>query len=328
MRYSARYVAKRLALALVTIFLAVTADFFLPRLMGGNPAQALASSTGLSSPATVAAITREFGLQNPNLGYQYGRFLWELLHGNLGISYEYYPASVASILLHALPYTVALVLSATVISFAVGWTLGIVGAWRRGSGFDQASVGVAFWLYALPYFWVAMMLVFVFAFILGWFPMGHALPSSVTGLTPWQWITGAIGHGILPVASLVLTSTAGHLLIMRNNMLVVLSEDYMQLARAKGLGPRQLMFRYAARTALLPSFTGLMLSLGTVVGGAVVTEIVFSYPGLGLATYNAILSHDYPIIQGAFLFLAGAVVLANLLADLIYPWLDPRVNLQ
>lgn len=328
MRYSMRYVARRLVLALLTIFLAVTADFFLPRLMGGNPAQALASTTGLSSPATVAAITREFGLQNPNLGYQYVRFLWQLLHGNLGISYEYYPAHVSTVLLHALPYTVALVLSATVISFAVGWTLGILAAWRHRSLYDQMAVGVSFWFHAMPYFWVAMMLVFAFAFLLGWFPMAHALPSTITGLTPWQWITGAIHHGILPVVSLVLVSTAGHLLVMRNNMLVVLSEDYMQLARAKGLGPRQLMFRYAARTAMLPSFTGLMLSLGTVVGGAVVTEIIFSYPGIGLATYNAILSHDYPMIQGAFLFLAGTVILANLAADLIYPWLDPRVTLQ
>ena len=328
MRYSARYLTKRLGFALLTLYLAATADFLLPRLMGGNPAQALASSTGLASPATVAAITKEFGLSNPNWGYQYGLYLWQLVHGNLGISYEYYPSPVSTILLRALPYTVALVLSATVISFAVGWSLGIIGAWRRGAWVDQLGVGVAFWLYAVPYFWLAMMLVFLFAFLLGWFPMGHALPSSITGLTPWQWVAGAVRHGILPVTSLVLTSTAGHLLLMRNNMLTVLADDYMQLARAKGLKPFSLMFRYAARSAMLPSFTGLMLSLGNVVGGAVVTEIVFSYPGIGLATYNAILSHDYPMIQGAFLMLAVAVVAANLLADLIYPLLDPRVTLQ
>lgn len=328
MRYSSRYILRRVGFALLTVFLAATADFLLPRLMGGNPAQALASSTGLGSPAAAAAIAKEFGLSNPNWGYQYVHYLWQLLHGNLGISYEYFPAPVLSILLQALPYTVALVLSSTAISFVVGWTLGVIAAWRRGSWVDQASVGVAFWLYALPYFWLAMLLVFVFAFGLGWFPMGHALPSSITGLTPWQWVSGAIMHGILPVFSLVLTSTAGHLLLMRNNMLAVLAEDYMQLARAKGLTPWKMMVRYAARSAILPSFTGLMLSLGTVVGGALVTEIVFSYPGIGLATYNAILSHDYPMIQGAFLLLALAVIAANLLADLVYPLLDPRVNLQ
>lgn len=328
MRYSARYLLRRIGFALLTIFLAATADFLLPRLMGGNPAQALASSTALGSPAVAAALAREFGLSNPNWGVQYLHYLWQLLHGNLGVSYEYYPASVASILMQALPYTVALVMSSTIISFLVGWTLGVISAWRRGSWVDQASVGIAFWLYALPYFWVAMLLVFGLAFELGWFPMGHALPSSITGLTPWQWISGAIDHGILPVCSLVLTSTAGHLLLMRNNMLNVLSEDYMQLARAKGLSPWKMMVRYAARSALLPSFTGLMLSIGTVVGGALVTEIVFSYPGIGLATYNAILSHDYPMIQGAFLILALAVVAMNLLADLLYPLLDPRVTVQ
>jgi peptide/nickel transport system permease protein len=296
--------------------------------MGGNPAQALASATALGSPAAAAAIAKEFGLTNPNLGYQYVQYLWQLIHGNLGLSYEYYPASVAHILLQALPYTVALVLTATIISFLVGWTLGVISAWRQGSAWDQVAVGVSFWLYALPYFWLAMLLVFVFAFELGWFPMAHALPSSITGLTWWQWIGGAVQHGILPVASLVLTSTAGHLLIMRNNMLNVLGEDYMLLARAKGLAPGTLIVRYAARAALLPSFTGLMLSLGTVVGGALVTEIVFSYPGIGLATYNAILSHDYPMIQGAFLLLAVFVIAANLVADLVYPLLDPRVQLQ
>lgn len=328
MTTSFRYIGRRLFFAVVTFYLAATADFALPRLMGGDPAQAMASQTALGSPAVVAALKKEFGLSDPNVFHQYIAYLAQLIHGNLGVAYEYYPTTVLTVLLQALPYTVGLVLTSTVISFALGWFLGVLAAWYRGGAVDEWSVGTAFFLYAVPYFWFAMMLVFVFSFLLGWFPMGHALPTVLTTMSSGQYILGVMYHGFLPVCSLVLTSTAGHILLMRNNMLSVLGEDYMSLARAKGLGTWKLMFRYGARAAFLPSFTGFMLSIGTVVGGALVTEIVFSYPGVGTLIYNAILSHDYPVIQGAFLALATAVIAANLIADLLYPLLDPRVALQ
>lgn len=323
-----RYLGRRILFAFITFLLAATADFALPRLMGGNPAQAMASQTALGSPQVVAALKREFGLSDPNVFHQYWAYLSQLIHGNLGISYEYYPTSVIHVLLQALPFTVGLVLSSTVISFIVGWFLGVLGAWYRGRAVDEWSVGIAFLLYAMPYFWLAMMLVFIFAFLLGWFPMGHALPTVITTMSPWQYILGTVYHGLLPVSSLVLTSTAGHLLLMRNNMLTVMGEEYMTLAKAKGISASKMMFKYGARAALLPSFTGFMLSLGTVVGGALVTEIVFSYPGIGTLIYSAILSHDYPVIQGAFLILATTVIIANLLADLLYPVIDPRVAIQ
>jgi peptide/nickel transport system permease protein len=204
--------------------------------------------------------------------------------------------------------------------------LGVISAWRHRSLFDEVSVGISFFFSGVPYFWVALLLTFVFSFLLGWFPSGHAFPVSIEGGSVVTTVLDAVYYGLLPVASLVVTSIAGHLLVMRNNMLGVLQEDFVTLARAKGLPARTLMFRYVARTAMLPSFTGLMLALGSVVSGAIVTEEVYSYPGLGFTLYNAILNHDYPLIQGGFLLIAVMVILLNFAADLIYPLLDPRVT--
>lgn len=324
-RYSTGYLVRRIGLALITVFLAANLDFLLPRLAGGNPAEFLASSQALGSAKVAKALEQQFGLGG-SIWHQYASFLGQLLHGNLGISYEFYPESVSSVLAAALPYTVGLVFSATVLSYLVGWLLGVIGAWRQRSRFDELTVGVSFFLHGLPYFWTGMMLLFVFSFILGWFPDGHAFAVASGDETVLQVIGDALYHGILPVASLVVSSIAGHLLIMRNNTISVLREDYVMLARAKGLPVWKLVFKYTARTAMLPSFTGLMLALGTVVSGAIVTEEVFSYPGVGLVTYNAILNHDYPLIQGAFLVIALVVIAMNLLADLLYPLLDPRVS--
>lgn len=327
-RYSVGYLLRRIGVALITVFLAATLNFALPRIAGGNPAQYLASTQALGSPRVAAALERQFGLSHGSLWVQYVAYLRQLAHGNLGISYSFYPESVTTVLLQALPYTIGLVLTATVISYLVGWVIGIIGAWRRGSLFDQASISVSFFLHGVPYFWTGIMLLFIFSFVLGWFPDGHAFSSFTGNRRPGTIVADAIYHGFLPVMSLVITSVAGHLLIMRNNMLTVLREDYVTLARAKGLPITKLVFKYVARTAMLPSFTGLMLALGTVVGGAILTEEVFSYPGVGFVTYNAILNHDYPLIQGAFLIIAVTVVGMNFLADLLYPLLDPRVGRQ
>ncbi len=326
-RYTLGYLARRIGFALVTLFLAATLDFALPRLAGGNPAQYLASTQALGSETVARALEKQFGLGGSPWS-QYTSFLTQLVHGNLGVSYQYYPEGVASVLGQALPYTIGLVLTSTVISYLVGWVIGVIGAWRQHSAFDELSVGVSFFLYGIPYFWTGMMLLFVFSFLLGWFPDGHAFSVAQGNESVVQNVADAMYHGVLPVLSLVITSVAGHLLIMRNNMISVLREDYVMLAQAKGLPVWTLVFRYVARTAMLPSFTGLMMSLGTVVGGAIVTEEVFSYPGVGFVTYNAILNHDYPLIQGAFLIIAIVVITMNLLADLLYPLLDPRVTAE
>lgn len=327
-RYSARYVLRRILVAIITVFLAATLDFALPRMAGGDPSQYLASTQALGSPAVAKALAHQFGLGEGSVLEQYGHYLAQLAQGNLGISYQYYPQSVSSVLMHALPYTLGLVLTATVISYLVGWTIGVIAAWRRGSAFDETSVGLSFLFHGIPYFWTALMLLFVFSFFLGWFPDAHAFSPATGHPGLLSKIGDAIFHGVLPVLSLVITSVAGHMLIMRNNMVAVMREDYVTLARAKGLSTSKLALKYVARTAMLPSFTGLMLSLGTVIGGAILTEEVYSYPGIGFVIYNAILEHDYPLIQGAFLIIAIVVVIMNLLADLLLPLIDPRISLQ
>lgn len=322
------YVLKRIGFAIITLYAAVTADFLLPRLMGGNAADQLASQTALGSAAVAAALKKEFGLENPNLLYQYKQYLIQLFHGNLGISYADYPAPVTDVILKALPWTIGIVLTATILSYAIGWLIGVHGAWKQGKWFDTLTSALSFGFYSVPYFWIGIIVVYALAFYMGWFPMGGAIPANFASLSEGGKLLSILHHGSLPVLSLIIASIAGHLFVLRNNLIRVLSEDYMLLAKAKGLTSRRRKYHYGARNAMLPSVTGLMTSLGTVVGGAITTEIVFSYPGVGMVTFNAILNHDYPVIQGSFLFIAIAVILANLIADLIYPLLDPRVALK
>jgi peptide/nickel transport system permease protein len=300
----------------------------LPRLMGGDPASAIASEKALGSPEVVQALKVQFGLDNPSLLYQYGHYVQQLLHGNLGVSYSNYPSPVAAVMLKALPWTFGTVLTATLLSYLVGWLIGIRGAWKAGSLFDNSTLFGSFFLNSVPFFWIAIIFIMIFSFQLEWFPLGQAVDPGIDGFTALGKIKSVLYHAALPVFTLVVATLAGHILVLRNNLMRVLSEDYMLLAKAKGLGPRRRKYVYGARNALLPSFTGLMTSLGHVIGGAITTEIVFSYPGVGLVTFNAILNHDYPLIQGSFLFIAVSVIFFNLIADLVYPLIDPRVALN
>lgn len=328
MRYNSHYLFKRIGFALLTFYIAITLNFLLPRLMGGDPAEALASDKALGNPEIAAELKKQFGLDNPNLLYQYGNYLRELLQGNIGISYVNYPTPVMDVMLKALPWTLGTVLIATLLSYAIGWLIGIKGAWRAGSVFDNTSLFVSFFLNSVPYFWIAIIFVMIFGFHLDWFPLGQAIDPAFDSFTAWGKVKSVVHHAFLPVFTLVIATLAGHILVLRNNLMRVLSEDYMLLAKAKGISTARRKYMYGAKNALLPSFTGLMITLGHVIGGAITTEIVFSYPGVGMVTFNAILSHDYPLIQGAFLFIAVSVIVFNLLADLIYPLLDPRVALN
>ncbi|KIL40519.1 hypothetical protein SD70_13240 [Gordoniibacillus kamchatkensis] len=328
MRYNSSYLLRRIGFALVTFFAAITLNFVLPRVVGGDPADYLASSRGLGSPETIKALKVQFGLDNPSLLYQYKQYLWQLLHGNLGISYVNYPTPVLEIVMKALPWTLGIVLTATFLSYLLGWLIGVKGAWKAGSAFDNTTLFGSFFLNSIPYFWVAIVIILIFSLKLGWFPMGRAMAAQHDIFTPWGKTKDILHHAILPVTTLMLASIAGHILVLRNNLMRVLSEDYMLLAKAKGVSVRRRKYMYGARNALLPSFTGLMNSLGHVIGGALTAEIVFSYPGVGMLTLNAVLNHDFPLIQGIFLCIAVSVIFFNLLADLIYPLIDPRVALE
>jgi peptide/nickel transport system permease protein len=300
-----RVIVRRLLFYVVTAIAAVTVDFFIPRLMPGNPVEAvLAHMQGNVTQATIRSLELQYGLNSPQgLWGQYITFWVHLLHGNLGISTSYYPSTVTSVIRSALPWTVALVGVSTVISFLPATT------------FFQAA----------PYFFVAFLALDLFAVRLGWFPTGRAYNQ----LDFPGWNAGYIGdvldHAILPAFTIVLCSAAGWIVGMRNVMVTTMDEDYVLVAQAKGLAKRRVVW-YAARNAILPSVSGFSLAIGFVVSGALLTEIVFSYPGLGWILLQAVGARDYPLLQGIFLIITFAVLIANLVADSVYVFLDPRTR--
>jgi peptide/nickel transport system permease protein len=319
------YVIRRIFAAVFTLWVAMTINFIIPRLMSGDPAEYIASTVAMGSQEYADSLRQQFGLDKPIIE-QYFIYLSQLSQGNLGISFSIFPVPVSEIIMRAIPWTLLIVLCATFISFAIAWVLGTLAALNKGKIFDQAVVGACFYIQSTPAFFVSMLLLMGLSFYLRLFPMSHAMPSGILPGTPWYKLIGPISyHAFLPVLSLIIISLAGRMVMMRSNILQIFSEDYITLAQAKGLKRNKILMKYALRNAMLPSFTGLMLSLGSSVGGAITTELVFSYPGIGLTIMNAIYNQDYPLIQGCFAIIAVCVISMNLLADLIYPLLDPRV---
>jgi peptide/nickel transport system permease protein len=321
------FIARRLGFYVITAWVAITINFFIPRLMPGNPAELVfARIHHQMSPAALHAFTVAFGVDsNQSLISQYFAYLDQILHGNLGISITYFPATVSSVIRGALPWTLALVGVATVLSFVLGTLLGMVAATRRGTWVDSLLPVTSF-LSAVPYFWLGLVVLTVFAVNLGWFPLSGGYDPSLTPGFTWSFILSAVDHAILPAVTIIVSSIAGWLLGMRNVMMSTLGEDYVLLAEAKGLPQRRVTFSYAARNAILPNMAGFALSLGFIVSGALLTEVVFSYPGLGYVLFEAVTNLDYPLMQGIFLMIVVLVLLANLGADVMYAALDPRTR--
>jgi peptide/nickel transport system permease protein len=269
-----------------------------------------------------------FGINHDPLWSQYLQYLNNLLHGNLGVSITYFPTPVSVVISQEIPWTLLLVGISLVISFVLGTLIGMLVAWRRNSGLDGILSPLFTFLSAIPYFWLALILLYLLGYVLNWFPIngGYDTSSTVPDWSP-DFIFSAIQHAILPAFTIVISSIAGWLLGMRNTMITTLSEDYVMMAEAKGLSQRRIMMMYAARNAILPNITSFALSVGFVVSGALLTEIVFSYPGVGYALYQAAENLDYSLLQGLFLIIYIAVLGANFLADLLYVALDPRVRL-
>ena len=321
------FILKRLGFYLLAGWVALTLNFFLPRLMPGDPATALfARFRGRLSPEAIDAMRETFGLTDAPLLSQYFTYIRHVFQGDFGISVAYFPAPVADVIGTGLMWTVFLAGSAVVVSFAIGTLLGIIAAWRRHGWIDTWLPPALAFLSAFPYFWLAMVTLYILGFILGWFPLGHAYGDDlVPGFTA-AWLADVGRHAILPVGTVVIATLSGWLLSMRNTMVSVLGSDYVNLARAKGLSPSRVMLRYAARNALLPSVTGFGMALGFVLGGSLLTEIVFSYPGQGYLLVQAVQGQDYPLMQGIFLVITLAVLGANFFVDLVYFWLDPRTR--
>ncbi len=320
------FVTRRIGFYVVAAWAAITVNFLIPRVMPGNAVDAMLAKYPRLDASSLHALQAEFGAgTHGSMFTQYIDYLGDLLHGNLGLSITEYPAKVTTILGQTLPWTLILVGTATIISFTLGTLLGIVAAWRRGGWLDRALPGFTF-LQATPFFFLA--LVFIQLFALKWrlFPFGQGYSLGLSPGWNWAFVSSAIWHSILPALTIVLTSMGGWMLQMRNVMITTISDDYILVAQAKGLPARRVMFTYAARNAILPNIAGFALSLGFVVAGALVMEIVFSYPGVGLTLYNAVTSDDYPLLQGIFLVISLSVLLACLIADVIYVLADPRAR--
>lgn len=323
-----RYLARKLGLYLFIAWAAVTMNFVIPRLMPGDPVTIMVNrikGQAVIEPEAIAALKDAFGLNNANIFAQYWDYLGSLLNGDLGLSITFYPTPVGEIITGAMPWTVGLVGITTVISFILGTALGVFFAWRRGTWTDGFLPGLTF-LNAIPYFWMALILVLVFAVNLGWFPVSGGYEGGLMPGWNWEFISSVLQHSLLPAITIVLASFAGWVIGMRNMMITVLGEDYVTLAEAKGLPQRMVMMRYAARNAILPSVTSFALSLGAVVGGSMLAEVIFNYPGVGYMLFQAVQGQDYPLIQGMFLFISLAVIVANLIADIVYVFLDPRTR--
>lgn len=320
-------IAAKIGFYLLTAFAAITLNFLIPRWMPGNAVDGyLARVRGRIDPQAIRALSITFGVDNhQGIFSQYGDYLNNVLHLRLGVSITYFPESVSTVIRQSLPWTIVLVGLSTIIAFVLGTFLGVVAGWRRGSVFDLMTPVGAF-LSSMPYFWFGLIIVGVFGLTLNWFPTsGGYAPGDQVG---WNgaFIASALFHSILPAITIIVSAIGAWLLGMRNMMINTLGEDYVTIARAKGLRERRIMLAYAARNAILPNVAGFALSLGFVVAGALLTEVVFSYPGIGDVLYQAITDRDYPLMQGVFLMITLAVLLANLLADVCYVLLDPRTR--
>jgi peptide/nickel transport system permease protein len=325
-----RYALRRLGFFVLTLWVALTLNFLLPRLMPGNPALAMLSKfheQGLG-PHELTALETLFGVStHQSLIGQYWGYLHQVLTGNFGTSLSEYPASVTSVIGSAIWWTLGLVGVTTVLAFILGTGLGIVSAWRRGGKLDSVVPPVFVITSAIPYFWVAMVMVLVFALTLHWFPSQGAyyVTTDTPGLN-LTFIEDVLNHAFLPAVSLLITTIGTWILTMRNTMITTLAEDYVRMARAKGLPSWRIMFDYAARNAILPNLTGFAMSLGFVVSGAILIEYVFNYPGVGYMLLQAVSGEDYPLMQALFLLITVAVLFAILVADLLTALLDPRTR--
>ena len=322
-----RFLLRRLGFYLLAAWFAVTLNFFLPRLMPGDPATALfARFRGRANPETLLALRQVFGLTQAPLPLQYLTYLGHVLRADLGLSIAFFPSRVSTVIGHGLVWTAFLAGSAVLVSFTVGTLLGIAAAWWRGGVIDTVLPPLLAFAGAFPYFWLSMVLLYWLGFRLGWFPLGHAYGDDLTPGFDRTFIADLFRHAALPVLSLVLATAGGWILGMRNTMLAVLADSPVSLARAKGLLPRTVALRYAARLALLPQLTGLGMAIGFVLGGSLLTEIVFSYPGQGYLLVLAVRNQDYPLMQGIFLLITLAVLAANFCTDVAVLALDPRTR--
>ncbi|HEY65595.1 MAG TPA: ABC transporter permease [Caldilineae bacterium] len=328
-----QYVLRRIGIFLLVVWTTATINFVTPRLAPGDPIQAMLGvmqeqgATVEDSAVLIEGFRRRFGLDQP-IFIQYLKYLWAMAHFDLGYSLAHFPATVTEIIGTAMPYTIGLLSVTTLLTFSIGILAGALLVWRGTARAARVLISLFMVLAPIPYYLLAMVLIFLLSFSLHIFP--HSGVTSVgrvaTGGFDLEYILDLIYHSTLPALSIIIAGIGGWALGMRGMMVTVLGEDYLTLAEAKGLKERRIFLRYAVRNAMLPQFTGLAISLGFIVSGATIVELIFTYPGMGYQLYQSIVNSDYPVIQGITFFLVLSVATAILIIDLIYPKLDPRIT--
>jgi peptide/nickel transport system permease protein len=322
-----QYVLKKILQAVVTLFAILIFNFFLFRVWSpGDPVSFLMRSQGAQLTAAERdELIHQYGLDKSTWG-QLAEYVKDTFQGKMGVSSFYQGETVTSVFLRFLWPTLLLVGISTIASMILGIWMGIRSGWRRGSAFDQGSMISSLVLYAMPEFWLGMLLLMFFSTTLHWFPVGGRISTNVSDLGTLGYIADVSKHLFLPALTLTLAYVGEFYLVMRSSLLDVLGEDYITTARAKGVPERIVLNRHAVRNALLPTVTLVALSFGYVIGGAITVEVVFSYQGVGLLTYTSIVGKDYWVLQALFLFFSVAVIAFNLISDLVYAYLDPRVR--
>ncbi len=321
----ARYFGRKIFVYALTFFLAVTIDWMIPRFMPGDPVTNMLSRASVNSQAAEVMheyYTHVFGLDLP-LWQQYLNFWTNLFHGNLGTSVYLFPSPVTKVIMNAVPYDLVLLLPAILLSWYIGNNFGAYAA--RSKWLDNTVSPLGYILTATPYMWLGILLAWFFGIVLGWFPIAGAYSFSLSPTLSLKFIWDVFKHWLLPFASLFMVMFGGWAIGMRNMIIYELEADYSHYLEALGI-PRGLIRKFAFRNAVLPQITGLALQLGVIVAGAIVTEVVFSYPGIGYLLLAAIQNQDYFLIQGCFLFIIIGVLIANFIIDILYLIVDPRTR--
>jgi peptide/nickel transport system permease protein len=323
-----RFLARRLVFYMLAFFAAITLNFLLPRLMPGSPLDGLILRYGeaiRNNPDVLKQLEASLGSSDDPIWSAYPQYLANTFTGNLGVSTSN-QVPVTEVIRNTLPWSIVLVGMGFVLSFAVGTFLGVIAAWRRGGFVDTVGTPALMALLSFPAFFLSLLAVYFLGFRLGWFPTQHAYSTDVVPAWSWEFVGDAFRHAQLPILVIVALSVGGWMLGMRNVMITTVQEDYVTMARAKGLPDSRVMTGYAARNAILPPLTAFASFFASAVGGLILVEVVFSYPGVGLTLQQAALGHDYPVVQALLLVISLCVLLANFIMDCVYVVLDPRVR--
>ena len=325
-----RWFVRRVIFYAFALWVALTLNFLLPRLMPGDPIggvlQHLSPAQIQANPGIIQTYRALLGGGKGTIWQDYVAYLHRLMHLNFGISTSNYPAPVSEVIGRTLPYSIALVGVAFLLAFVIGIAIGMIAGWRRGGTIDTLFVPTLMGLSAFPAFFTALLGVYFLGIKLQWFPIQHAYDSGLIPGFNWAFLSSAFRHAQLPILVIIAAFAGGWVLNMRTVMITTIGEDYIAMAQAKGLKDRRVMTRYAGRNAILPPLNGFAAQFAGAVGGLVFIEYVFSYPGAGLTLQQAALGNDYPLTQGLLLVFAVCVIAANFIMDLLNFLLDPRVR--